>query len=75
MIQESESGSENLACAKCSRILRVGDDCFQVARGVIGTRDFIPLEAEILCSEACLDAGLGRSDDSNSRIHRPRRVP
>lgn len=69
--------TEETCCARCSRTLRVGDDCFQVARGVLGTRGFILLEAELLCSEDCFDAALGSSlgNDFDGGLPRSRRVP
>ena len=43
------------SCAICDREIHVGDDCYQVAKGVLGTRDFINLESKLFCSEDCLD--------------------
>ena len=68
--------SDEVVCAKCSRAIRVGDDCFEVARGVLGTRGFINLEFDLLCSEECLEI-LGAVDQSEDQpgIPRSRRIP
>ena len=69
--------NDERSCAKCSRVIRVGNDCFEVARGVLGTRGFINLESDLLCSEECLDVALGRPSDEGEgqSTPRPRRVP
>lgn len=63
------------ACAACGREIRVGDDCYQVARGVLGTREFISLESELFCSEECLDLATVPSSSPDKTIPRRRRVP
>ena len=66
------------ACAACGREIHVGDDCFQVAKGVFGTRDFINLESQLFCSEECVDHLPGKFDEDDSpglAIPRQRRVP
>ncbi len=64
------------SCAICDREIHVGDDCYQVAKGVLGTRDFINLESKLFCSEDCLDVEIAVADPEEApRRPRPRRVP
>lgn len=62
-------------CATCGREIHVGNDCYQLAKGVLGTRDFINLENWLFCSDGCLDAELATDPDDKPSIPRPRRVP
>jgi hypothetical protein len=63
------------ACAICGRVIRVGDDCYQVARGVLGTREFINLESKLLCGEECLDLATVPAATADKTIPRRRRIP
>lgn len=62
-------------CSTCGREIHVGNDCYQLAKGVLGTRDFINLESWLFCSEDCLDAGLSTTPDEKPSIPRSRRIP
>jgi len=64
-------------CEVCDREIHVGNDCYQLAKGVLGTRDFINLESWLFCSEDCLEAELGIASRPNDKpaIPRPRRIP
>ena len=42
-------------CTNCLKDLDIGLDAIRVEEGVIGTRDFVPLEKTMFfCSEKCL---------------------
>lgn len=44
-------------CANCRKRIYTGNDAFSGERGVLGTRNFVPLkDREIFCSEECLSA-------------------
>ena len=43
-----------MKCTYCRQELAVGLHVLQVIQGVIGMRDFIPLEHLIFCSERCV---------------------
>jgi hypothetical protein len=46
---------ENKKCTNCIRQLDVGVDTIRVDEGVIGTKDFVPLDSTMFfCSERCL---------------------
>ena len=64
-------------CTVCGKEIRVGDDCYAVAQGVMGTRDFIDLSRTLYCSAACLDLLVVRTADEGDKSGIPghRRVP
>jgi len=46
---------ENKKCANCTRELDIGVDTLRVDEGVIGTKDFVPLDSTMFfCCERCL---------------------
>ena len=46
---------EDKKCANCRRELDVGVDSIRVDEGVIGTKDFVPLDSTMFfCCETCL---------------------
>ena len=50
-------------CANCRRELDVGVDAIKVDEGVIGVKDFVPLERMLFfCSEKCLMDYFDMSD-------------
>ena len=50
-------------CANCRRELDVGLDAIKVDEGVIGVKDFVPLEKMLFfCSEKCLMDYFDMSD-------------
>ena len=64
-------------CSCCRREVRVGDDCYQVCKGVLGTRDFINLESDTFCSRECLEETTGKPGEARKSKARPlkRRIP
>ena len=53
-----EPSLKSRKCRNCQRKLHVGMDIAALQLGVVGTRDFVPLETTFFCSEACLGAQL-----------------
>ena len=63
---------EKMMCANCRRELHVGLDVIKVSEGVIGTRNFVPLDKTMFfCCEKCL-RGYFDLDDLPSM---PPRIP
>ena len=59
-------------CANCVRELDVGVDAIRVDEGVMGMKDFVPLEKTLLfCCEKCLAEYYDLSDLPSV----PRRIP
>ena len=62
-----------MKCTACDSELDIGRDIIQVIEGVIGTRDFVPLEdALVFCSDDCLRKHF-RAD--GGLIEKKRKVP
>jgi hypothetical protein len=63
---------EDKKCANCVRELDVGVDAFRVDEGVIGTKDFVPLDSTtFFCREKCLRDYFDMGDLPSV----PRRIP
>jgi hypothetical protein len=59
-------------CANCRRELDVGVDAIRVDEGVMGMKDFVPLEKTLLfCCEKCLIEYY----DLGNLSSMPRRIP
>ena len=59
-------------CANCRRDLDVGVDALRVDEGVIGMKDFVPLEGTVyFCCERCLRDYF----DTNDLPSIPKRIP
>lgn len=57
-----------MQCPECGRELAYGDDAISLQRGVIGPRGVVPLrEAEVFCSDACLEASFDGDAEAVSR--------
>lgn len=69
-----------VSCAACGKEIYVGHDCYQVAKGVLGTRDFINLEHWMYCCFDCLESGTGKVEDDDGEAKKQvrqmrRRIP
>jgi len=66
-------------CATCKRDINVGDECFRVSKGVMGTRDPVDLADWLYCSVECLENDLARVERDGKDDDEPhwfdRRVP
>lgn len=59
-------------CANCTQELNIGTDAIKVEEGVMGVKDFVPLEKVIFfCCEKCLVDYF----DMSNLPSLPRRVP
>jgi len=59
-------------CSNCRRNLDVGVDAIRVDEGVIGTKDFVPLESTMFfCDERCLREYF----DMGDLVSMPPRIP
>jgi hypothetical protein len=62
-----------IVCARCHRLIHLGEDVVCVERGVVGPRGVVPLgDAKHFCGESCLTRFYY---DNGSIPTRPRRVP
>ena len=58
-----------MRCASCQKDLEEGTDVIGVREGVIGNRDFVPLEESLLlCSKECLRNYFSNSKGYVERI-------
>jgi hypothetical protein len=63
---------ENKKCTNCIRELDIGVDTLRVDEGVIGTKDFVPLDSTMFfCCEKCLCDYFDMSDLPSM----PRKIP
>jgi hypothetical protein len=66
-------------CATCKRDIHVGDECYRLAKGVMGTKDFVDLASWFYCSVDCLEKGLGEVEANGKNEDEPhwfdRRTP
>ena len=56
-----------MKCENCRKTLYQGLDVFQVRRGVIGPRGFIPLEDLTFCGDRCVSSYYGDPTDAEER--------